>query len=60
MEKDVAIVPVGRIESLIFQIRGQRVMLDRDWAYLYGVLTKALNQAVKRNERRFPSFLCFN
>jgi hypothetical protein len=36
------------------QIRGHKVMLDADFAVLYSVPTKALNQAVKRNEKRFP------
>lgn len=42
------------IENKIFLIRGQRVMIDRDLAELYGVETKKLNQAVKRNKKRFP------
>ena len=41
------------IRSKIYEIRGQRVMLDRDIAMMYGVETKALNQAVKRNHKRF-------
>ena len=45
------------IESLIYEIRGQKVMLDRDLAKLYGVETKVLNQAVKRNIKRFPEDL---
>ena len=47
------------IESLIYEIRGQRVMLDRDLAKLYGVETKVLNQAVKRNIKRFPEDFMF-
>ena len=47
------------IESLIHTIRGQRVMLDSDLAMLYGVETRALNQAVKRNLRRFPDDFMF-
>lgn len=43
------------LESLIFVIRGQRVMLDADLARIYGVSTKVFNQAVKRNGGRFPS-----
>lgn len=43
------------IESLIRVIRGLQVMLDADLAILYGVETKALNQAVKRNVNRFPA-----
>ena len=42
------------IQNKIYEIRGQRVMLDRDLAALYGVTTGALNQAVKRNAERFP------
>ena len=46
--------PVETIEAMIYTIRGQRVMLDSDLAKLYGVETKVLNQAVKRNLKRFP------
>ena len=42
------------IQSKIYDIRGQKVMLDRDLAEMYGVETRALNQAVKRNTDRFP------
>ena len=42
------------IQSKIFEIRGQKVMLDRDLAEMYGVETRSLNQAVKRNAERFP------
>jgi len=48
------LVPVEKIESKIYLIRGQKVMLDKDLAELYGVATKALVQAVKRNMERFP------
>ena len=47
------IVQAGMIESKIFVIRGQKVMLDRDLAALYGVATKVLNQAVKRKIEKF-------
>ena len=49
-----SIVPMESIERSIFFIRGQKVMLDADLAKLYGVPTKVLNQAVKRNIERFP------
>lgn len=52
----VLIAP-GEVESKIFLIRSQRVMVDRDLAELYGVATKVLNQAVNRNEERFPDFM---
>ena len=47
------------IENKIYIIRGQQVMIDRDIAQLYGVETRVLNQAVKRNEDRFPEEFCF-
>ena len=47
------------IENKILVIRGQQVMLDRDLAELYGVETKVLNQAVKRNVERFPERFMF-
>ena len=50
---------VDSIESKIFNIRGKQVMLDRDLAVLYGVETRVLNQAVKRNLERFPEDFMF-
>lgn len=47
-------VPVEVIKGKIYLIRGQKVLLDRDLADLYGVETRALNQAVRRNTERFP------
>ncbi len=47
------------IARLVFVVRGEKVMLDADLAMLYGVTTKALNQAVKRNSHRFPSDFMF-
>ena len=47
------------IQSAIYSVRGHRVMLDRDLARLYGVPTKALLQAVRRNADRFPSDFMF-
>lgn len=47
------------IQSKIYVIRGQKVMLDKDLAELYGVETRTLNQKVKRNKRRFPSDFMF-
>jgi hypothetical protein len=48
-----------RIIDKIYLIRGKKVMLDRDLAELYGVETRVLNQAVRRNERRFPDDFMF-
>jgi hypothetical protein len=53
------LVPVERIEQAILLIRGHKVMLDADLAVLYGVETKALNRAVKRNIERFPDDFMF-
>jgi len=51
--------PAERIERAILLIRGQKVMLDRDLAALYGVETKTLNRAVRRHSRRFPPDFMF-
>lgn len=53
--RSTAIVPIEEIEERIFILRGQRVMIDLHLAELYGVETKALKRAVKRNRDRFPS-----
>ena len=53
--KDTAIP----IQNMIYEIRGQKVMLDRDLAILYGVEVRRLNEAVKRNIERFPSDFMF-
>jgi hypothetical protein len=50
---------VVRVEEMIVTVRGERVILDHDLARLYGVTTKALNQAVKRNPGRFPADFVF-
>ncbi len=52
-------VSAGGIEARIFVIRGLKVMIDRDLAELYGVPTKVLKQAVKRNGERFPTGFTF-
>ena len=54
-----SVIPTGRIESRIVLLRGHKVLLDSDLAELYGVPTKALNQAVKRNPKRFPPDFMF-
>ena len=53
------LVPIETIVRKILFLRGEKVLLDRDLAELYGVTTKALNQAVKRNQKRFPSDFMF-
>ena len=55
----LALIPPKTIESKIYILRDKKVMLDRDLAELYGVPTKVLNQAVKRNPDRFPEDFMF-
>jgi hypothetical protein len=59
MSKSLVTISPERIEQTIFLIRGERVMLDRDLATLYGVTTSVLNQAVKRHQNRFPPDFMF-
>ena len=54
-----SLVPIERIETKILLIRGQKMMLDRDLADLYEVETRVLNQAVRRNIKRFPEDFMF-
>jgi hypothetical protein len=53
------LIPVENISGKIFMIRGHKVMLDRDLAELYGVETKQLKRAVRRNIDRFPADFMF-
>ncbi len=59
MARPPPVIPPERIASRIFLIRGEKVMLDSHLAELYGVKTKTLNQAVKRNPDRFPPDFMF-
>ena len=59
MAKSKAIVEVGNIRQRILLIRGEKVIIDADIAEAYGVTTKALNQAVRRNADRFPPDFMF-
>lgn len=56
---DKSIVPMERIAHCIFQIRNQKVILDKDLSALYGVETKVFLQAVRRNIARFPQDFMF-
>ena len=58
-KSDKQIIPLESIQQRIYLIRGHKVMMDSDLAELYGVQTKALNQAVKRNRERFPEDFMF-
>ncbi|MFA6393897.1 MAG: ORF6N domain-containing protein [Patescibacteria group bacterium] len=53
------LIPYENIKTKIYLIRGQKVMIDRDLAVLYGVETKRLNEQVRRNIKRFPSDFMF-
>ena len=59
MARSQTVIPIERIASRIYQIRGEKVMLDSDLAELYGVTTGNLNKAVQRNLRRFPEDFMF-
>ncbi|HEY2971292.1 MAG TPA: ORF6N domain-containing protein [Pyrinomonadaceae bacterium] len=59
MTKSLPAIPIERVERAILLIRGEKVILDADLAALYGVETKALNRAVKKNMKRFPSDFVF-
>ena len=53
------IIPIESVQGRIYLIRGQKVMLDRDLAELYGVPTKRLNEQIRRNPKRFPADFMF-
>src|SRR4051794_6830430 len=57
--KPESLIPLERIQQIIFLIRGEKVMLDADLAALYGVEARSLNQAVARNRERFPPDFMF-
>src|SRR3990170_4390669 len=57
--KETALVSIERISHSILLLRGHRVIIDRDLAAIYGVTTGRLNEAVKRNVKRFPEDFMF-
>ncbi|WP_300724979.1 ORF6N domain-containing protein [uncultured Bacteroides sp.] len=59
MEKEMQIIGMKEVESRIIEVRGQKVLLDADVAALYGVETKRINEAVRRNPEKFPNDFCF-
>ena len=59
MSAKEAAVPIRNLDRLIYEIRGQKVMLDTDLAAIYGVPVKRLNEQVKRNRDRFPAEFAF-
>lgn len=58
-DKKASMVPLERVVSRIFLVRGQKVMLDADLAKLYSVPTRRLNEQVRRNADRFPEDFAF-
>jgi len=60
MPKSSNKLTTDQLGRLIYEIRGERVMLDSDLAAIYGIETRALNQAVRRNRRRFPNDFAFS
>jgi len=59
VKKEKGLVPIGLIQNRIIIMRGEKVMLDRDLAKLYGIETKQLKRAVRRNGGRFPPDFMF-
>ncbi len=59
MKKNASLIPQKRIEHSIVLLRGQKVILDKDLAEMYGVKTRDLNKAVQRNRDRFPADFMF-
>ena len=59
MKEPLSIIPLNNIRALIYTVRGEQVMLDRDLANIYGVENKRLNEQVKRNIERFPESFRF-
>lgn len=59
MAKSKKLVKIGKIQQRILLIRGEKIIIDADLAEAYGVTTKALNQAIRRNIGRFPSDFMF-
>ena len=56
-KSNIVAIDINAVKSRMLQIRSQQVLLDRDVAALYGVETKAVNQAVKRNVERFSTVI---
>lgn len=59
MGNEIQIITTQEVENLVIELRGQKVLLDRDVAMLYGVETKHVNQAVRNNPDKFPERYCF-
>ena len=60
MKNEIVSLTEQEVEKRIIELRGTKVLLDSDVAMLYGVETRVLKQAVRRNEERFPEDICSN
>ena len=60
MENEVQVVRESEVKELIIELRGEKVLIDRDVAKLYGVETRDINKAVKNNADKFPKSYCFS
>ena len=59
MENNKEIIHESEVKELIIELRGEKVLIDRDVAKLYGVETRDINKAVKNNADKFPENYCF-
>lgn len=60
MENELQVITTKEVESLVIELRGQKVLLDRDVATLYGTETREINKAVRNNPDKFPDGFCFH
>lgn len=60
MENEIKVVTAQEVESLVIELRGQKVLLDRDVAALYRTETREINKAVRNNPDKFPDGFCFH
>ena len=60
MENNKEIIHESEVKELIIELRGEKVLIDRDVAKLYGVETKRINEAVKNNRDKFPNGYMFS
>jgi hypothetical protein len=60
MENNKEIIHESEVKELIIELRGEKVLIDRDVAKLYGVETRDINKAVKNNADKFPENYCFS
>lgn len=59
MENEIQVITTQEVENLVIELRGQKVLLNRDIATLYGTETREINKAVRNNPDKFPERYCF-